>query len=174
MAEPKKRRNYGLLISPKEALEALKILQKYVAERAKAVETKKIETKEDAIQMMDAIDQFRDAVKVMVKTPAEALYDTLRFQTVPSLMEADNTLTTTIAGIGRVNLKDDIQLKTVDKEGLFKWLRDNDKEDIITESVNAGTLAAFVRGQIKEDKPYPGDAILAVKPIVRAEITRGK
>lgn len=40
--------------------------------------------------------------------------------------------------------------KTIDKEKLFEWLREKGAGDIIVETVNAGTLASFLKEQMLE------------------------
>jgi len=43
------------------------------------------------------------------------------------------------------------------KVGLWDWLREHDAAEIITETVNASTLAAYVREQMKQGEPYPNE-----------------
>jgi len=43
------------------------------------------------------------------------------------------------------------------KQELWEWLRDNEAAEIITETVNSSTLAAYVRTQMKAGEPYPGE-----------------
>jgi hypothetical protein len=45
------------------------------------------------------------------------------------------------------------------KLALWEWLREHDAADIITETVNSSTLAAYVRGQMKEGEPYPAELL---------------
>ncbi len=45
------------------------------------------------------------------------------------------------------------------KLALWEWLREHDAADIITETVNSSTLAAYVRGQMKEGEPYPSELL---------------
>ncbi len=40
---------------------------------------------------------------------------------------------------------------------LWKWLREHDAAEIISETVNSSTLAAYVRQQMKDGQPYPND-----------------
>lgn len=123
-----------------------------------------------AATMMKRID---DLTEVLGKGKAAMvkLYDTLRFATVPSLMDAQDVRSITIDGIGRVQLADDVQCGVPDKDALKEWLVGNGFEDLITSSVNAQTLAAFARRRLKAGDELPPQNIMTIKPIVRASIT---
>jgi len=55
----------------------------------------------------------------------------------------------------RVTIKQRINASMLDKDACFAWLRENSLADIITETVNAGTLSkvAEERVQLNEDLP---------------------
>jgi hypothetical protein len=40
---------------------------------------------------------------------------------------------------------------------LRDWLREHDAAEIISETVNSSTLAAYVRAQMKAGDPYPNE-----------------
>ena len=168
-----------LEITPRMASAAINKLFAYVEERKQAVEKGKITEYADAIRLMNELDLFTSELAQRAKTPGEKLYDTLRFTTVPNLMDGDGITSIGVEGVGKVHLQDDVSVKTEDKTALMAWLTDNGLEDLITEQVNAQTLAAFVRRRIKEagekkQAPVlPDEKILTIKPIVRAVITRG-
>jgi len=42
---------------------------------------------------------------------------------------------------------------------LWDWLRKHDSADIITETVNSSTLAAYIREQMREGEPYPNELL---------------
>lgn len=50
----------------------------------------------------------------------------------------------------------------LDKEKGYQWLRDNGHGDIITETVNAGTLSSFLSNLINEEGIEPPDDIVKV------------
>lgn len=166
-------------ITPRMASAAINKLFAYVEERKKAVEKGLITDPMEAIRLQSEIDLFTSEIAARAKTPGEKLYDTLRFTTVPNLMDGDGITTIGVEGVGKVHLQDDVSVKTEDKPALMAWLTENDLEDMITEQVNAQTLAAFVRRRIKEagekkQAPVlPGEKIITIKPLVRAVITRG-
>lgn len=143
---------------------------------------KKTLTPMTALKLMDQVFRHKEIVSDMIKSPIEKLYDILRFTVVPEVF-ADNEITTlTLEGIGRCNIMDDIGVtmvgdtkdeKEVHKQAFYQWLRENELEDIITQTVNAQTLAAFVRRQLqsKDGLKLPYDHI-KVNPVTRAQITR--
>ena len=54
---------------------------------------------------------------------------------------------------------DKVSVKTPpdNKGALWEWLRQHDAGEIITETVNSSTLAAFVREQMSQGEEYPVD-----------------
>lgn len=166
---------FGLQIHPSKATLAIKLLNEYVMERIKIVEDKKIVDLTDAVKLMDAIHLFTETIGTLVKSPAEILYNTLRFTIVPTLADDAGVETIGVMGVGKMHLQDDISCKVEDKEKLYKWLTDNELEDLITEQVNAQTLAATMRARIKADPPksLPPVEVLKITPVVRAVIKRG-
>lgn len=186
------KNDWGLKVSPEEAAKAILLLKAYVDERKALAESKKIVTPPHAIQFMAAMRDFCEEVGKLVKAPAEAVYNTIRFTLVPTIFDENGVEKETISGIGTCRLQDDITVKTVDTNALHNWLTEQGQEDIIKETVNAQTLAAFLRGRIKENaaivkaamkdgatdpevlqalqKPLPGPEIATITPIVRATI----
>lgn len=52
--------------------------------------------------------------------------------------------------------------KTADKEGLFVWLRDRGDEDLIQETVNAGTLATYLKDLMLNEGIEPPEEIVSL------------
>lgn len=167
-----KSNGYQFHVSKDAAARAMETLAAYVAERAQLLdpEAKVKMPAVHAVHLMDTLYRFKEDLQNLVKTPVEKAYDFLRFTVIPNLMDAEGTTSLTVAGVGRVNLQDDVQVKTLDPDQLRTWLTDNDLEDMIKPTVNAQTLAAWVRQRVREEKDVP--ACLEVRPIVRATITR--
>lgn len=167
---------YDLTIKPAELTDAINTLAAWINERRallvldEKTGTCKVTSAIQAVQFMDALYRTKEQVQELFKTPLEAAYDTLRFTIVPKLMTDEEISSVNVAGVGRVNLQDDVQVKVLNQLGLRDWLVANDLEDMIKPTVNAQTLAAFVRRRIKDGTELPGD--VEVKPIVRAVITR--
>jgi hypothetical protein len=162
----------------RKAQAAVTVLFRYVEERKQAVEKEKITNPTDAVKLMSELYFLKEELADRAKSPLEKLYDTLRFTTVPNVMDGQDLTTLGVEGVGKVHLQDDVTVKTEDKEALFKWLTDHELEDMITEQVNAQTLAAFVRKRIreaaekKEIADLPSEKVITIKPIVRAVINR--
>lgn len=162
------------------AIEYLRRYNEYLEEQSR--NTDKALTPMAALRLMDQVFKHKELVSEHVKSPLEKIYDILRFTVVPEVF-ADNEITTlTLEGIGRCNIMDDIAVtmqgddkaeKDAHKEQFYKWLVNNELEDLITQTVNAQTLAAFVRRQLqsKDGKKLPMD-LLKISPVTRAQITR--
>lgn len=162
---------------------AVEYLRRYVEhlEQTAKNEDKKL-TPMASVRLMDQIGNFIDRLSDMVKSPAEKVYNNVRFVLIPDVF-SDNELTTlTLEGIGRCNVLDDISVtiagaskeeKEQNKLAFYSWLVNNEQEDLLTQTVNAQTLAAFVRAQLKKEDglKLPTD-LIDIKPVTRAQITR--
>lgn len=190
----KAKNDWGLKITPEKAAEAIMLLQQYVEERIALVEKGTIKDPATAVKMMAAVQDFNTEVAKRIKSPSEGLYNTLRFTTVPTAFDENDTTKLGVDGIGTCRLQDDIQVKVQDSVALHKWLTDNGLEDIIVETVNAQTLAAQMRARIKENAEntaramkagttdpaklqeiqldMPPAEVVSITPVVRAQITR--
>ena len=190
----KLKNDYGLKVTPEKAAEAMLVLQSYVQERAALVESGRLTGSTPAVKMMAAIQDFNEEVNDRVKAPGEALYNKIRFTTVPKVFDEEDITKIGVDGVGQCRLQDDISCKVLSTDGLHKWLTDNELEDIIKETVNAQTLAAQIRGRMKENaevvakamkagttdpetlqklqKPLPPAEVMTITPVVRAQLTR--
>jgi hypothetical protein len=125
------------------------------------------------VEEMKAIGEKKERLEAELKD-VNAAYDVLRFELIPEKMEEEGVERVSYDGIGRVSLTGDIRLSLLKarKPDFFAWCRKNKLGSLITEDINSSTLKAFIRGRIKEGKPYPSD-IVTVTPITRASITKG-
>jgi hypothetical protein len=116
-----------------------------------------------------------------VKNKIEEANRIMAYGVIPNIMQNSNPPITniTIDGIGRITLTDvlNVTVPADNKPKVYEWLRDAGFENLITETVNAQTFAAFVRRQIKEqsantpeEKRLPLD-LMELKPETRASIT---
>lgn len=180
---------HRLKVSPADVEHALTMLAAYVAERVLLVEENRLSNSQEAIRLQSAIKGFAEDMAKRVKNPAEALYNRLRFITVPTFMENEGIETIGVEGVGRVHLEDDISIKVEDQEALADWLTNNGLEDLIKETVNAQTLAASMRARMKENSErvanmkgvnidpkdllaMPPVTVCEIKPVVRAVIKK--
>lgn len=118
-----------------------------------------------ALQASDYIDAIRHYVAVRnatetIKTARKALdeiEDNLSKQQIPDLMRAREVKSVKLEGIGTVYLSNRVSASMLDKDAGFKWLRDNKHDGLITETVNASTLAAFAKDLIEQGFELPDD-----------------
>lgn len=64
-----------------------------------------------------------------------------------------------------------INVPADNKDSLKQWFRDNGNEDIITETINAATLKAFVKGAFEDGLAWP-EELLKVSPYSKVRITK--
>lgn len=135
-----------------------------------------------AVRLMDQVRTFKEQVSEMVKSPAEKIFDILRFTVVPEIFLDNDIPSLTLDGIGRVNIMDDLTVTIIGEDNEKKenqkkfqgWLIENELEDLITPTVNAQTLAAFVRRTLRDpdSKLHLPMDLLKITPVTRAQITR--
>lgn len=157
---------------------AIEYLRKYVAHlEAQARNERKTLTPMTAMRLMDTAYQFKEKLGDIVKSPAEKVYDILRFTVVPEVFTDNEVTTLSLDDIGRCNIMDDITVTVApeNQPAMQNWLIENGKEDIIKQTVNAQTLAAFVRSQLRDkDGLKLPQTLFDIKPVTRAQITRSK
>ena len=126
----------------------------------------------DLIVSMHAIQLQKEIIEGQLKG-INAEFDFLRITKIPTQMEDEGVDRITITGIGRVSLTADmhVSVKTDMKAKFYDWLRDNGRSDLISETVNASTLKAAVKGMYKAGEEIPED-LLNVSPFTRASITK--
>jgi len=96
---------------------------------------------------------------------------------IPERMDADQIQNITVIlpdGTKKQLLcMDQVSVKTpAERKGdLYDWLHENEAEALISETVNASTLAAFVREQMKKGEPYPNE-ICEVSTYVTASLRK--
>jgi len=103
-----------------------------------------------------------------------AKIDFLRLTLLPEMMDDLGTTSMRIDGVGRLGINTQATCKTLDKEALIDWLRENDHADIIQQDViNGSTLKAFIGHQIKDGEEIPDDKIIDFGTFSQATITKG-
>lgn len=106
----------------------------------------------DHVEIIKHFNDTRIAAE-LVKEARDALRemsDHLSHTVIPDVFDAVRERTGekppfTIEGVGRVSVTHRWSASIVDKEVGLQWLRDNDYGDIIMETVNSSTLAAFAK-----------------------------
>jgi hypothetical protein len=137
-----------------------------------SVQREKYATIPDAARAMKEIEDFAEELRA-VKSKVENTYSRMRFTILPSMMEDEEVTTITVEGVGRVTVADDINVSIPDenKQQFYDWLVAKGFEDMLKTTVNAQTLAAFVRRRLKANHELPQN-LLTVRPFTRASITK--
>ena len=89
-----------------------------------------------------------------------AEFELLRKNVLPQVMEDMGLDTAKVSGVGRIQIGQQASAKQLDKPGLLQWLADNGHDAIIAETVNASTLASFMKAQIAIGDPIPDEEIV--------------
>ena len=121
---------------------------------------------------MDLLKTLTDSLGNM-KSAYNGLYDKIRFNLLPNVMEQKDIESFTVSGIGRVSLTSDVRVSipAAKKQDAYDWLDENGHGDLIQMTINAGTLNAFARRKLRDGEPLP-EAFFKVVPFTRATITR--
>lgn len=82
---------------------------------------------------------------------------------MPKLMEHHGVDMVRVPELARsFSIRQMTSASMLDKEGAMSWLRDNGHGDLIQETVNAGTLASFIRNMILEEGIEPPEELFKV------------
>jgi hypothetical protein len=123
--------------------------------------------------LTELIDHMKDVQEELAelenqRKPLQKELDQLRLNEIPSEMAEEN-VTSLTGGFGRCTLTSDLYVTPLDKELLQSWLRQEGHSDMIVPTVNAQTLKAFCKEQLKNGVEMPED-ILKLTPFSRAVI----
>lgn len=108
---------------------------------------------------LDEIDEYRKAL--------QAEYDKYRLHEIPNIMAENNDLRSITGEFGRCTLTSDLSVKVSNKIELHRWLEDSGNGSLIVPTVNAQTLKAFVKEQLRNGEQLP-EEIITISPFVRA------
>ncbi len=126
---------------------------------------------EEVLEHLHAAKRILDDLKTQQKE-AQKLWDFLSLNVAPDRFEKQNVTNITIEGY-RYGLRADLQTSVLkdNRVALYDWLREHDMEDLITETVHAMTLKAWVKEQMMAGNELPDD-LLSIHAFTRATITR--
>lgn len=118
-----------------------------------------------ARELHDALDETRKRLHDKVRKLSE--------ETIPKLFLDRKQSTVTLVGLGRVTVSYRVSASIPDKEQGFAWLRKKGHKDMITETVNAQTLGAWINQDfIKKNKEPPDIFKVSISPYT--SITKSK
>lgn len=98
----------------------------------------------------------------------KAIYKELDFlnkSSIPEALEATGLDKVRVPALGRsFYIVPKMSASILDKEKGFEWLRANQGGELITETVNAGSLAAFLKHMMTEEAKDPPSDVFKVTP----------
>lgn len=99
--------------------------------------------------------------------------DALDKNVLPELMEEHDMDMIRIPDLGRsFSIRQMMTASMLDKERAFQWLRDNGNEDLIQETVNAGTLSSFIKSMIVDEGIDPPEDVFKVSTYKKTNSTK--
>ena len=101
-------------------------------------------------------------------------WDDLRKVQIPNKMEELNLESARVADVGNISLQTDAYCTVLasKKALLQEWLEAHDHGDLVTETINASTLKAFMKEQIMAGNEIPPEEIVNFLPFTYATITK--
>jgi hypothetical protein len=114
----------------------------------------------------------RAAVKALSAqvTELQRHVDSLSYQALPTMFANAGVKSIKIDGVGRVTVNDHWSASILNREAGFVWLRKTGNEGLIIETVNAQTLGAFAKAELKAERPLPDDIFrVTARPFISIE-----
>lgn len=113
----------------------------------------------DTMDLVRVYAVSRDLYKAMDETRKrlEAVISKIGEEDIPKRFMNEKIKTTNLVDVGRVTVAYRASASMPDKIKGMDWLRENGHPDIIQETVNAGTLASFVKSEFIEKNMDPPD-----------------
>lgn len=131
-----------------------------------------VKTTIELVQAMSALRGKKDEYEEVLKTINQH-YDFLRYVVVPQRFDDEGLQNMKLEGIGRVSLTSGlyVSIKADKKQDAYEFLSDTGHGGIITNTINAQTLAATIKSMIQKGEEVP-DTLFTVTPWTRASITK--
>lgn len=108
-----------------------------------------------------------------IKTEIQKAYDFLSIDVLPERMDEEGIQTLKIKDVGRLQASSDIRctVPAKNKQAVQDWLEEHGHGSMISATVNASTLKAFVKEMMKEGKEWP-EELLTVHLYSRATVVK--
>ena len=110
---------------------------------------------DQAVMVLLKARELDDKLKEL-KSQASELNKQMKEVVIPAKFDEAGTTSITVNGY-RFTKSETIRASIKNKIAGYDWLRNNDLEDIITETVNASTLSATARTLMEEGRELPED-----------------
>lgn len=127
----------------------------------------------DLVKLMASIRRELDDTREKA-AELQRKWDFLRIESIPPKMEEEGLESARISGVGTLSLAADAWIGTKDQSALFQWLEANGHGDLITETVNASTLKAFMKECLRNGEEIPDEEVVKFTPYTYAKITGAK
>lgn len=118
---------------------------------------------------------LKEAIDMLgaIKTEYQNEFDRIRRGVIPEKMEAEQMSTITLPGVGRITVTDQMSASILPeyKLDMQAWLKDNGFGALVTATVNASTLSAFVKEQMGAGNELPYD-FLNISTYRQASLTK--
>jgi hypothetical protein len=114
----------------------------------------------DHIELIRYFDDFRQAADRFseAKKAITFLHDKLSRDMIPEAMRDAGVKTVTVVGVGRVSISHRYSCTMTDKDQGMAWLKNSGHGDLVIETVNSSTLAAFSKSLMQDEgKELPAD-----------------
>lgn len=118
-------------------------------------------------ELQATVKQLAEKVSALQKHVEE-----LSYQQLPTMFGNQNVKTIKVENVGRVSINDRWSASMLNKERGLGWLRGSGNEGLIIETVNAQTLGAFAKEEVKAGRSLPDD-IFRVSATPYVSITKG-
>lgn len=132
---------------------AMKVIVAAIAEEKKRLSESPSMTVQETISAYAQSRDFHEELDEMRKVLYH-VQNTYKESVLPSKM-VEEGLKTASTDTHRVTIKQRLAASMLDKDECFAWLRENGLSDIITETVNAGTLSKVAEDKAAENEELP-------------------
>ena len=107
------------------------------------------------------------------KTVLQKEFDHIRLNLIPDIMDEEDIKNVTYDEIGTLILTSDIyaSIPADQRDNAYTWLKENKHGGLIKDAINAQTLKAFLKGQIKKGIELPVK-FFKITPFTRASIKK--
>lgn len=143
----------------KETTDNLDMIFPLVGEIQRILNVISVEQSDD--YQLSELAKFTKKLKVArdltkdISTQIYEMYERMAKHTLPELMESQGFDLMKVAGVGTVQMRDDIYVSVTSKKDLHEWLIDNGKEHLISETVNASALKSAIKQHLLETGSTP-------------------
>lgn len=126
----------------------------------------------EVVKQLRALKDTKDGVDEQAKL-LQSTIDHLELSVLPEKMAEEGIENIRVTGAGRLHVRADLRVSTKGglRDALIEWFETNGLEDLVTETVNASTLKAWVKEAQRKGLPVPEDFI-NISPYERAILTK--